>query len=202
MAGSPAEPCGRHALVALLLGLLRHLRRPLRHLVLALLALLQDCNSLPLALAVSCFEARRFSSRGLVCCRRSKQHHLAMPCSPRPLRLARHHLCRLALALLCVSKRLRLCLRLSLLLRPQRTGLWDGRTGTGRVAGHGDGTGSRSRAGERDGTGNRSRLDLPLLSPGLNLPLLRPALPLLALALLRLSTRLSLALPLLTLAVL
>jgi hypothetical protein len=36
----------------------------------------------------------------------------------------------------------------------------------------------------------------------LNLPLLRPALPLLALALLRLSTRLSLALPLLTLAVL
>ena len=188
--------------MALLLGLLCHLTLALRDLALALLALLQDCFSLPLALAASCFEARRFGSRGLVCCRRSKHHHLAMPCSPRPLRLARRHLRHLALALLCLSKRLHLCLRLSLPLRPRRTGLRDGRTGTGSVAGHGDGTGSRSRAGKRDGTGSRSRLDLHLLSPALNLPLLRPALPLLALALLRLSTRLSLALPLLTLAVL
>ena len=195
--------------MALLLGLLCHLTLALRHLALALLALLQDCFSLPLALAVPRFEARRFGSRGpgrrrlgLVCRWRSKHHHLAMPCSPRPLRLARRHLRHLALALLCLSKRLHLCLRLSLPLRPRRTGLRDGRTGTGSVAGHGDGTGSRSRAGKRDGTGSRSRLDLHLLSPALNLPLLRPALPLLALALLRLSTRLSLALPLLTLAVL
>ena len=172
LATSEARNRGRRTspLLALSLALLRHLT----------LALLQQRFSLSLVLVVR-FEARRFGSRWpreqWLRHRRSKHHHLAMP-RARPLRLARRHRRHPALALLFLSKRLRLRLRLSLPLRPclpqrpRRAGLRDGRAGTGSLAGSRDGTGSlagsrdgtgsTSRAGERDGSGSRNRLDLAL----------------------------------------
>jgi hypothetical protein len=149
----------------------------LRHLALVfVLALLQQRLSLSPGLARR-FEARHFCSRGprntprkqwhMARHRRSKHHHLAVSCRPRSLRLARRHLRRLALALLCLSKPLlallSLPLRPCLPQRPLQAGLRDGRAGTGSLAGRRDGTGSL--AGSRNGTGSTSRAgrrDLPL----------------------------------------